>query len=186
MLILYPFFLAIAYRIKGGGWFTFNNDTICRIIWAICFSIACYAQTTQLYYVPYTIVFGFVMNLIPYKEWMNMGTWPTAQKSWPGFFLPTYTQAEWTGLPMFERTANDFFGMMAVGFLHGLIVFGGYSYFNIEKAVLACAIVTFGEPFSYLLGRYIPITITSSLKAYELTWCEFLIGFVYGIAVCVL
>lgn len=186
MSALYSLILGIAYRIRGGGWFTFNSDTVCRLIWAIILSVIIYLHTKQLYYVLYTLVFGFVMNLIPYKEWMNMGRFPSPQKSWPGFFLPAYTQAEWNELSIFERTVNDFFGMMAVGFLHGFIVFVGYAYFNVEKAVLACVIVTFGEALAHLLGYYVPFTITSSLKANEPTWCEFLTGLVFGLAVCVL
>ena len=177
--------LGITYRIRGGGWVTWNNWSV-RLVWSTSLALACYLESLSIVSISILLT-AYASMYIPHACYQNMGRWATPQKSWPAFFLPTYTQAEWSALPQWKKTLNDFVGMAAVGFLRGLLIFAPFAYFiNPFYALLALTIITVGQPIAYLLGFYIPVTIGSSLTKFSAQWGEFLNGVAWGLAIGVL
>ena len=188
----------LAYRIRGGGFVSFGGDTIPRLIWGFSLADAYviqrdFSESIDVAFTLLLIVLSFVSMWVPHAYVQNMGRWAIPQKKWPSFYMPTLTQADWDSMSIFERTAYDFFSMMGVGFFRGLIVFspfvalaGDHWLAALPHAALALTLITIGQALAYLLGFYVPITITSSLQARSATWCEFLNGVAWAIALMVL
>ena len=177
--------LGIAYRIRGGGWFTFGSNVPCRILWSFSLALAALSRGASLYEGLALVPLAYASMYIPHACYQNMGRWATPQKSWPAFFLPTYNQTEWTSLSLFKKTLNDFIGMGTVGFLRGLLISAPFAVFgHLFSAIALLTIITIGNPIAYLLGFYIPVTITSSLVKFSATYGELLTGMAYGVAIC--
>lgn len=190
---------SLAYRLRGGGWFTLNSDLVCRLVWAI-FGLSLPfmflmilkevpGDGADLYYSLALLPLAFVAMFVPHAAYQNMGRWGTPQKTWPAFFLPTLTQVQWTAMPLAARTVHDFLGMMGVGFFRGLFVFGAYTAiwaFFPHDALPICwkslALFTVAQPSAYLIGRFTPFTITDSLPAYSSEWGEFFSGAAWVLA----
>lgn len=138
---------AVAYRIRGGGWFTLGSDAECRVIWGIFGLSLPYSMLMAIKHAPLDIahgLYGFALlalafgaMMIPHAYCQNMGIfgrpWTLGSngvplswsKYWPGSWLPHgYTQSEWTALPLSVKTILDFFGMVGSAFFQGAIVFG--------------------------------------------------------------
>ena len=196
-LVLASFIAAVAYRIRGGGWFTFNSNTICRLIWGLGLMIAYVllnlGHINKVFFCVLPLL-AWLQMLVPHAFAQNMGSWPTPQKRWPAFFLPTISNVQWTDFPMWVRTMYDFGGMAGVGFFRGLFTFGAY--FGYEAATgnfavyphCLCALgaITLGQPIAYLVGKYFPLTVTSSLKSFSAEWGEFFNGAAWAIALAAL
>ena len=201
-------FGALAFRLRGGGWVALGSTTICRLIWSAAmlaiYLVVAY-PTGAPWYSLYLVTAAFCSMLVPHAFAQNMGTWPNPQKRWPAFFLPTLLDSEWSSMPMWARVLYDFGGMLGVGFFRGLIVFGAFVLFWVggHKGVggyadlgdligaslrqsYAWATITILQPMAYLLGRFMPITITSGLVARTNTWGEFFNGAAWVIAMAVL
>lgn len=190
---------AVAFRVRGGGWFTFNSDTICRFIWgffglSVPYSVLLfwklfqgkYIYLGQAIYTAILIPLAFLAMSVPHAAYQNMGRWNTPQKTWPGFFLPTVTQQQWDSMPMWLRTSYDFCGMIGVGFFRGLIAFCIYATISWKSAAISVCIITILQPISYLFGRFMPINLTSSLPSRSASWGEFFNGAAWVIALCAL
>ena len=189
----------ISYRMRGGGWFHFPSDWIGRFIFSTT-TAACYLlnDNFNIYSMAVLFVFMFLDILVPHEAYANMGRWATAQKTWPAFFLPSYTNEQWSVLPMWRRTLNDFLGMMGVGFFRGLLFIVviylidfilhilGFNYIlPLIFGMIGLVINTLGQAFSYWVSYYIPLTITSSLQARTPLWAEFFVGVVWAVVVYV-
>ena len=191
MIYLLTIMLAFAYRIRGGG-FVSLDDFEYRSVWGVALSLSylfLHPNTPDLIYAALLPLLSYVSLFIPHAYAQNMGRWPTSQNKWPSFFLPDFTQAEWTALPTPVRTFNDFIAMGAVAFFRGAIVFFPllasdiyvYKENSLHSVILAVVTLVIGQPLAYLLGWYVPLNFPS-LKAKSTEWCEFLNGAVYGVA----
>jgi len=184
---------ALAYRLRGGGWFTLNSDFVCRFAWgtfglSLPFMILIMlkdapADGADFYYSLSLLPLAFVAMFVPHAAYQNMGRWRSPQKTWPAFFLPTLTQIQWTSMPMAARTLHDFLGMMGVGFFRGLFVFGSYTamwglfpHDILPVCWKSILFFTAAQPLAYLIGKFTPFTITASLPAYSSEWGEFFSG----------
>ena len=182
--------LGFAYRLRGGGWNTGLGNTLLRLIWGACLAVVFFGILGIDWFDLAIIPLAFLSMMIPHATYQNMGTWPTPQKSWVAFFLPTYTAIQWTALPMFARTLNDFIGMMMVGFYRGLVVFGmfaglhvmttGFALIPMVAGILSIALL---QPTGYLLGRFFPVTLGASLPARSACYGEFFNGIAWALAV---
>jgi hypothetical protein len=188
--------LAIAYRIRGGGWFTLANAFVCRIIWGGALAFAydvLVLPSSQFVLAPIFVLTGFLSMLIPHAFCMNIGRWPTPQKSWCTFFMPTYTPAAWAALSPLKRAIYDTIQMAFVGLYRGLIVFGAWMGaeivlghpLTIFSGIAAALTVSVLQAFGYVAGWYVPFTITKSLTAKSSEWGEFFNGIAWGAALAV-
>ena len=179
------FLLGIIYRIRGGGWFNFGSDIPERLLWSFSLALAALSKGATLYEGLALVPLAYGSMYVPHACYQNMGRWPYPQKSWPAFFLPTYTAEQWLALSSFKRTLNDFIGMAAVGFLRGLLISAPFAVFgNLISALTMLIIITIGNPIAYLLSLYVPVTITSSLVKFSATYGELFTGYAYGAAIC--
>lgn len=189
--------LGIVYRFRGGGFFSTGHDWIVRIVWGLSLTLAYLFDNVRAEFWPYVAAItplAYLSMLVPHAVYQNMGRWPSPQKGWPGFFLPAFTQTQWTALPGAARTLNDFIGMGAVAFFRAAIVFGpllGLQYalghaIALAGVLTASAALVIGQPLAYLLGWYVPFTIGASLTKFSTEWCELFNGVVWGIALWML
>lgn len=188
---------ALAYRLRGGGFISFGSNWPGRAI----FGASLWADylgpklaTFDLYYGLAILPLAMLAMLVPHAYAQNMGRWPTPQKGWPAFFLPTLTDAEWAALPGAFRTLYDFFGMAGAAFFRAAIVFGPsllsahlqHGQIDPTGVLRASLVLTFGQPLAYVVGWNVPFSIGGSLTKYSTEWAEFLNGVVWAIAVAVL
>lgn len=203
-------FLGIAYRLRGGGWVTLGSDTYCRLIWGASLMIAAYAflpvwriEIDPSFFLLTPLFFlGFSsMALVPHAFAQNMGrnsqtsSIQPLSKRWPAALLPQKTQTEWNGMDLADRMDFDFNAMLCVGAVRGFIVFGLLGFIHVLfvshfalvsfKTVAAIIAISVLQAVSYLLGWYVPFTVTNSLRFYSVEWCEFLNGIAWGIALVV-
>jgi len=205
--------LAFVYRLRGGGFIQFGSDTPGRIIWGTSLAFAYVAMcfpAVNYWYAVSLIVLGYVSASFPHSAYQNIGRWATPQSDWEGFFLPTPTNAEWTGMSTVLRALYDMAGMAGVGLFSALTVFLPYAlvsflinvcahfYANPTPSVSVAnlAMVNWGyihiaigivvntilQPFSYLIGWCVPFSIGKSLTAKSTEWGEFFTGASWGIA----
>lgn len=200
-LLIAVLIAGVAYRIRGGGWATLDgNDYPARLIWGAGSCVAYMFITgadVQLLFALALIPLALAEMIVPHAFCQNMGTWPSPQKRWPAFFLPSLTITQWTAMPMWARTLYDFTAMMSVAFIRGAMVFAAYlgisyirSLFYTHEALgwplPMWVAITFLQPLGYLLGRFWPFTVTPSLTKYSSQWGEFFNGAAWAIAFCAL
>lgn len=190
----------VLYRLRGGGWVALGSTTACRIIWAAAM-VAIYALVAYPSHWPWYAVYlpfaAYLSMLVPHAFAQNMGSWPKPQKEWPAFFLPTATDEQWAALPLWARVAYDFGGMAGVGFCRGIVVFGIYLAILLPVGIsaflaampylgLAMGVITILQPTAYLLGKFMPFTVTQSLHAHSSEWGEFFTGAAWALALACL
>ena len=182
---------AVAYRLRGGGWLAIGDWQV-RLIWGTSLFVAYTLSHLAAPLWAYSLgiwALAYVSMLIPHAYCMNMGRWPQPQNKWPSFFLPTWTQAEWTGMPAWCRTLNDFVQMASVAFLRATLVFAplvAITYLTshqiaYEGVLRGVAILAVGQPLGYVIGWAFPLNFPSLTK-YSTEWGEFFNGLVWGIA----
>lgn len=162
---------SVAYRIRGGGWFTLGSDTECRLIWGI-FGLSLPFSTLMLVkgmpfdtvhaiYGVALLAVAFLDMMIPHAFAQNMGTfgrpWTLdannqylgVWKWWPGGWLPfPTTQADWNSSPNWLKTLLDFMGMMSSALVQGLITFG-------IPILIAAVLAHFGIDIHLNRGRFL-------------------------------
>ena len=190
--VLLTLLCAFAYRLRGGGWLSLS-DWQYRLIWGTALLvtfIATHAFTTAAFtYAVGLWAFAYIAELIPHAYAQNMGRWATPQNKWPSFFLPDYTQVQWTAMTGTARTLNDFLQMACVALLRAVVVFSplvlstymlGHqiAYAGVLRGM---GILTIGQPMSYLLGWYVPLNFPSLAKR-STEWGEWFNGLVWGLA----
>jgi hypothetical protein len=196
MNILITLALGLAYRIRGGG-FIRLFDWEYRILWGSALALAYIlmnAAHPDLAYAFMILPLAYAsMAWIPHAAFQNSGKWPTPQKAWPAFWLPTLTDAEWTSAGSFLRALYDFCGMQGVGLFRGLVVFApyaatqyGFHHVNaLDGVIRAIGVLMVGQPIAYVLGQYVPFSLPSLAKK-STEWSEFGVGLVYGVALSML
>jgi len=163
------------------------GTTSARLIWAASFTLGYVflaAPAVNIPLVALLFILQFIAMLIPHAAYQNMGRWPSPQKDWPAFWMPTLTQAQWDGMSSCARTTYDFFGMLSVGVFRGVIVYGlssaalyGAGLFlpsvggPILLAAAAAAIAAVSQPVAYLVGKFVPFGIWGT-PAYSAGWGE--------------
>ena len=116
---------AVAYRLRGGGWLAIGDWQV-RLIWGTSLFVAYTLSHLAAPLWAYSLgiwALAYVSMLIPHAYCMNMGRWPQPQNKWPSFFLPDYTQVQWTAMTGAARTLNDFLQMACVALLRAVVVF---------------------------------------------------------------
>ncbi|CAM5999272.1 unnamed protein product [Sphagnum balticum] len=130
---------------------------------------------------------AYAFMLVPHAYAQNIGRWPSPQKKWPSFFLPTLTDAQWSALSQWKRAGYDIVSMASVGFIRGMIAFApGIVLYPVINALLAAVTIGVLQAASYFVGWYVPFTVTSSLKKHSTEWGELGTGFSWAIALSVL
>lgn len=182
--VLFCMFMgAFAYRIRGGGWFTFSSDTECRLIWgtfglSIPFSMLQVAQGNHISIVSlafclYLVGAAFLTMMITHAFAQNAGSlgrpWtlgpegqiePTS-KYWPGAWLPhVFTSAQWAALSNVTKTTLDFFGMLSSAFIQGAIAFG---FPMLVALILGCFGIEAGVAYVNFFRAWVVITIGSPI-----------------------
>ena len=183
---------ALAYRLRGGGWLSLS-DWEYRLIWGtvlVAAYMASHFVNPDLAYAVALWPLAYMSMLIPHAYCMNMGRWPSPQWSWPSFFMPAWSQAQWTAMPAWCRTLNDFVDMASVALLRAVLVFAplvastyllGHQ-ISYEGVLRAVAILAIGQPLGYLIGWWVPLSVGSSLTKRSTEWGEFFNGLVWGLA----
>lgn len=108
----------------------------------------------------------------------------------------------WGGASTFQRKLFDFLQMAVVGAIRGAIAYtpyvvttylankyfdvGPYSLLTPFAGIISTITISGLQGLSYLLGPYVPITITSSLKKFTATWSEFLNGTAWSVSLYLL
>jgi hypothetical protein len=182
--------LGFMYRLRGGGFVTIGSTTVCRLIWGVSLSLVMFTDWWSLFVIP----LAFLSMLIPHGYAQNMGGWATPQNRWPTFFLPTWTQLEWDTMSPALRTFNDFIQMFFIGAWRGWIVFGGLTLVKefatigehaMWQTFIAAWATGLFQALGYLLGKYFPLSIGSSLPAKSACWGEFFNGVGWALSVAI-
>lgn len=181
--------LGIAYRLRGGGFIQFGNDTAARLVWAAAMLLAIALEHLANFpwprdfsiYCALFPVLAFAAVTLPHAAFQAMGRYPSPQKPTWMFWLPTIAQTTWTAWPTWKRTAYDCAGMASIAALSGLIVFApGYFVFGWE-VFAGVAKLAIGMPLAYLLGYCVRLTLPS-LQARSTEWGELFTGIAWGVA----
>lgn len=187
------FFIFSYHFLRNGYPWKAYGTTVARVIWALSFTIG-YALLALPS--PDVITGGlfaalqFLAMLIPHAAFQNMGTWPTPQKSWTAFFLPTKTIAEWSAMSPFAKTRYDFWGMLSVGVTRAIIVFGVSTAVLVFTggetllAVPAAIVAAVSQPVAYLVGKYVPFSIWNT-PAKSSAWGEIGVAVSWAISLIV-
>lgn len=187
--------LAFACRLRGGG-FVQLHDVEYRFLWGSALALAYIFMNfshPDMAYALMILPLAYVSMLIPHGFCQNLGRWPTPQRKWPAFFLPTLTNEEWTGAGMFLRTVYDFLSMMGVGLFRGMVMFLPYlatqyafhAKIDLHGVIAAVLTLSVGQAVAYLAGWYCPLNFPSLAKR-STEWCEFGNGLVWGVALSML
>lgn len=144
-LLLVAALFVFAYHYERNGNPIAWGQLFSRVFWAASFAFGYIALATpdiSWFSVGWLFIGSFIAILVPHAWVQNMGSWPTPQKRWPGFFLPTLTQMQWVDMGPALRTLYDFAGMFSVGLVRGLIVFApllflGAGFISVLAAVLS-------------------------------------------------
>lgn len=163
--------LMFAYRLRGGGFYAFGNDTVPRMIWALCFQFAFpipmvdFKTTVELGTL-IGICMYIAISAVPHGFCQDMGRAGLYDKKWPAWFLPTLTQAQWTAMPFWQREAYDFLAMAGVALARAAIIFIPYGYFtnDLVHCLHAGLTIILLQPLGYWLGYRIPFTFPSLSK----------------------
>ena len=188
-----------AYRLRGGGFFSFSSTLIARAIWGAVialtyfFTANSHSQMRDIY-APLLLFLSYAALMVPHAYCQNMGRWAVAQKKWPSFFMPSLTQSAWLNLPFWQRFVYDFISMTGVGFFRSLIAFLPflivynlvYGSWPVIQVIQAIAVLSVGQPLAYSFGYLMPITLGGSLARRSVEWGEFFNGMVWAFAVACL
>ena len=179
-------FTAFAYRLRGGGWFPLS-DWEYRLIWGAVLTLAALFLGANYLYAIALIPLAYAFMLVPHAYCMNIGRWPSPQKKWPSFYLPTLTDAQWAALPQWTRAGYDVVSMASVGFIRGMIAFAPtVVFYSVINALLAAVTIGVLQAAAYFVGWYVPFTVTSSLTKHSTEWGEFFTGASWALALAVL
>ena len=174
-----------AYRIRGGGWFTFPNDFLPRAIWGLSLAIS-YAllkgQSASIYVIFAMPFLAYLTMTIPHGYCQSGGTYKSPQSKWPSIIVPELTQTEWDSCSSNFRSFYDSSEMFFVALLRALIVFSWPVYAEPKKAIIAVFALAFMQAASYFAGWKIPFSLGKSLAANSMCWPEFLTGISWAIA----
>ena len=177
----------LSYRLRGGGFIKFSDDTPCRLICAALFTLSyifTHVHSLNYLYAVFFLPLAFLSFIEPHSASQQM------------------------------KSVSDFFRMMLVGLLAGLTIFMPYSTclmitqiflhfwgntnpsvslsdiltlnYNYWRIALCVGICAIGDPLAYVLGWRTPITIGSSLNKNSTEWAELYVGIIRGIAISVL
>lgn len=179
-LLLVAALFVFAYHYERNGNPIAWGQLFSRVFWSAAFAVGYVALAVpdvSWLTAGWFFIGSFIAILVPHAWAQNMGSWPTPQKRWPGFFLPTLTQMQWVDMGPALRTLYDFAGMFSVGLVRGLIVFApllflGAGFISVLAAVFVTAI---SQPLSYLIGYQIPFNMWNN-KPKSSEWGEFLVG----------
>jgi len=191
------FFLALVYRLRGGGFIQFGGDTPPRLIWSVAFTLVLAGMYHMRYgfglhdlYLGLAIPLAFAaVAFVPHAFAQQMGrsalpssSLPLA-KRWPQAWMHQATMAEWVGMTENERFFYDFDGMLNVGFFRGLLVFTPLTPLSHSLWAPAAAVltITIFQAIAYSIGWEVIITLPS-LKAHSTEWCEFFNGMAWALA----
>lgn len=180
MLVLVTALLVFSYHYERNGNPWNFGELVSRLIWGASLATAYIALSLPSTDFGIAICFlplGYLGLLVPHAWVQNMGTWPKAQKRWPGLLLPTLTDAQWAALSPFRRTMYDFFGMSSVGRIRGLLTFIPLTFLGMKLPVAVAAGLLQGaaQPLSYLIGRFTPFTLFGNAPN-SAEWGEFYVG----------
>ena len=196
-------YLAFMYRFRGGGFIQTGSDTLCRLSWGAALAVSVFfIGLPSFECVLWTFLAGFLaVSVVPHAFCMNMGrgTMPwnlqdggKLKKYWPGIWLPSFTQAEYTTLPFWIKSLLDTLGMASVGSVRGLTVFGGigavdcFMGASVAETALhviqAVGVLTILSPVVYQMGWVFPLNFPSLGKD-GTEWGEWFQGMVWGLAI---
>ena len=198
-VIVFCFFLGVAYRFRGGGYITTGSDTICRLAWALCLALAFGYLSSDLWGALSLIFTGFLMVVVvPHGFAQNAGTWgtpawvgkPKIKERWPCAWMPQWTLEGWASAPSWQKQLYDFAQMGCVGFFRGLIAFtpifiiGGLTsgIWAVSSIIWGVLAITILQPTSYQLGTHnMPKSLEATLGGGS--WNEMLTGISWTIAI---
>jgi hypothetical protein len=195
-LFVAAFFVFSYHFLRNGIPWKDYGTTVARLIWAASFALGYTLMAVPHNYITVGmagIVFmitAFLAMLVPHAFCQNMGTWPTPQKQWPAFFMPTLTAAEWTAMTPFARTRYDFFSMMGVGAIRAVIVYGITTIVLLAFgkatiwAVPAGVVTALSQPVGYLIGKYVPFSMWST-PAKSASWGEVMVAIGWAVSLAV-
>lgn len=179
--------LMFTYRLRGGGFYAFGNDTVPRIIWTLVFQFCSAFALDPRFLLGFTTscCMFIAISAIPHAFCQAMGRNPGVDDSlrdrWPAAVIPSISQLTWNVMAQWEKTAYDYAQMTCVALLRGILVFIPYIFFTNEvarylHAVLAIALL---QPLAYLIGYWIPFSLPS-LSARSTEWGELFTGLAWA------
>lgn len=151
--------LVFSYRWLRNGIPLKSGNFLSRLFWGLGFALSYILMSlpdTNVWVAVLYVPLQFLAMLVPHAWVQNMGLWPSIQKRWPGFFLPTSWPQVWVPGSV-TATLHDFLGMAGVGLFRGLIVFLPTALVgaSLTYIVAAVAITMLGQPMAYLIGRFV-------------------------------
>jgi hypothetical protein len=195
MSILLPLVIALfvfAYHYERNGNPLSFGEFFSRAFWAGSFSlgyVALAGASTNIFLAALYGALTFAAILVPSSFAEQMGReaapWSLSplSKRWPAFWMPSYTQAQWSTFTGAKKTRIDFYGILSAGVLRGSVVFLPSIALGapVFQSVIAAAAVALWQPFAYLAGRFTPFRMWDN-SPYSTEWGEFYIGIGWALA----
>ena len=178
--------LMFVFRLEGGGFYQFGNDTTPRIIRSVVFGLV-FAFLTHLpingFAAAYLIsIMGasFLASNVGHGVFQGMGSQPAPETCW---FTPWLRATNWSGWKMWKKILYDFSGMAMVGLICGTLSYIPYGFFTHDYAHLGCAILAIAilQPTAYVIGRAL-YSLFPFLKVYSTEYGEALTGLAWAIS----
>lgn len=194
LLVIALFIFTYHYERNGNPWGV--GDTMCRIIWAasvvvgyLFLSIADINWAAAAWILPGS----FMAILVPHGFCMNMGRWAVPwsvlplSKKWPGLWLPSYTQEEYSALPQSKKTRLDILGMLSVGAIRGVLVFSPLMCVrqSLVSVLGAALVVSLSQPAGYYLSWFMPVS-GLNCHAHSAEWGEVFVAIGWAVSLVVL
>jgi hypothetical protein len=180
--------LMFIFRLEGGGFYQFGNDTTPRIIRSLVFAgifafmthvsfTPAHEITFSLFYLFTVAIMSFLASNVGHGFYQGMGSEPAPQSFWWSFWLNMLHVTSWATWPMWRRIAWDFSGMAGVGLVCGVISYIPYIALTHEVAHFCYAVLSIGllQPLAYLIGRGLASAFPF-LKIYSTEYGEALTG----------
>lgn len=195
-------FDALFYRLRGGGFYQFGNDTTPRLLWAGKYAVSqLLVSWPDIDVIQCSLSFALMflaIAAVPHAFAQGMGRSISPQHAWPAFMVPPLTQVEWNSFTLLERALYDFIQMSGVAFVRGIIVYAPIAFITQDyaHAVRSIALITLLKPVAYAIGYEISLTIQSIFlqkklgerygsiaQARSTEWGELLTGLSWAISI---